>query len=175
MALGIKSDLGLSGVLTGAHLLEDALRQVDGLPGLSVLPAGPRPPNPAELLSSPAMESLLDDLRQRFDHLVLDSPPLLPVTDATVLSALADGVVLVVECRVTDRGALVRAHRMLENAGARVLGTVLNRIEPNHDGYYRSAYRAYYGSQDKDKGGPGEGKHNLIRPSSPTSQDGLPG
>ncbi|MGH9438085.1 MAG: GumC family protein [Terriglobia bacterium] len=175
MALGVKSSLGLSGVLTGAHRWEDAVYHVDGLSGLSVLPAGPRPPNPAELLSSPAMESLLVELRSRFDHLVLDSPPLLPVTDATVLSALVDGVVLVVECRVTDRGALARAHRMLENAGARVLGTVLNRIEPNHDGYYRSAYRAYYGSRNKAKDDLVEAKHELIRPPDVQPQDDMLG
>jgi polysaccharide biosynthesis transport protein len=136
---------GLSGVLTGAQPLDEALQPADGMPGLWALPAGPRPPNPAELLSSPAMEALLAELRRRFDYLVLDSPPLLPVTDATALSAFVDGVVLVVECGVTDRGALARAHRMLENAGARILGTVLNKIEPSHDGYYRSSYRAYYG------------------------------
>jgi succinoglycan biosynthesis transport protein ExoP len=147
-ALGMSKEAGLSGILTGAQSLEDTLRQLESAPGLSVLAAGPRPPNPAELLSSPAMEKLLDELRRRFDYLVLDSPPLLPVTDATVLSAFVDGVVLVVECGVTDRGALARAHRMLENAGARVLGTVLNKIEANHDGYYRSSYRAYYGSRE---------------------------
>ena len=147
-ALGMKDEIGLSGILTGAHPLEDTLRPVESAPGLSVLSAGPRPPNPAELLSSPAMEKLLLELRRRFDYLVLDSPPLLPVTDATVLSAFVDGVVLVVECGVTDRGALARAHRMLETAGARVLGTVLNKIEANHDGYYRSSYRAYYGSRE---------------------------
>ncbi|MGH9469068.1 MAG: polysaccharide biosynthesis tyrosine autokinase, partial [Terriglobia bacterium] len=149
-ALGVKGAAGLSGILTGANRLEETLQVVDGLHGLSVLPAGPRPPNPAELLSSSAMEQLLAELRRRFDYLVIDSPPLLPVTDATVLSALVDGVVLVVECRVTDRGALVRAHRTLENAGARVLGTVLNKIEAHQDGYYRAAYRAYYGSRGRD-------------------------
>lgn len=153
-ALGVRGATGLSGVLTGASILEEALRPVDGVPGLSVLPAGPRPPNPAELLSSPAMEQLLRELRQRFDFLVVDSPPLLPVTDATVLSALVDGVVLVVECRVTDRGALARANRTLENAGARVLGTVLNKIEAHHDGYYSAAYRAYYGSNGRNGAAP---------------------
>jgi succinoglycan biosynthesis transport protein ExoP len=146
-ALAVRETAGLSGVLTGAQSIDEAVQPADGMAGLWALPAGPRPPNPAELLSSPAMESLLDELRHRFDYLVLDSPPLLPVTDATVLSAFVDGVVLVVECGVTDRGALARAHRMLENAGARVLGTVLNKIEPNHDGYYRSSYRAYYGNK----------------------------
>lgn len=144
-ALKMNGAEGLSGILTGAHPLEGTLRTSDAAPGLSVLSSGPRPPNPAELLSSAAMERLLGELRRQFDYLILDSPPLLPVTDATALSAFVDGVVLVVECGVTDRGALQRAHRMLENAGARILGTVLNKIEPNHDGYYRSSYRAYYG------------------------------
>jgi Mrp family chromosome partitioning ATPase len=74
------------------------------------------------------------------------------VTDATVLSAFVDGVVLVVECGVTDRSALARAHRALANAGARILGTVLNKTDLNHDGYYSSYYRAYYDSYFKGVG-----------------------
>lgn len=144
--LGLQASKGLSGVLTGAYSLDEALIYVEPPVSLWVLTSGPNPPNPAELLSSPAMEELLKDLRSRFDYLVLDSPPLLAVTDATVLSALVDGVVLVVESGNTPRNALVRSFRMLQDAGGRVLGTVINKMNLRHDGYYGYSYRGYYGT-----------------------------
>jgi polysaccharide biosynthesis transport protein len=156
-ALGLHEDKGLSGILTGAHGLDEALQQVDDMPNLWVLASGPHPPNPAELLSSPAMERLISELRRRFDHLVFDSPPLLMVTDATILSTLADGVVLVVEEGVTGRGAVLHAHRVLAQAGSRVLGAVMNKVRPGQNGYYHGSYYrryAYYG-QDHGNGGNG--------------------
>lgn len=148
--LGLNQELGLSGVLTGAHDLDRALCPVDGVPQLWALPGGPMPPNPAELLSSPQMADLLQQLRERFDHIVIDSPPLLMVTDATVLSTLVDGVILVVESGVTVRGALLRAHALVENAGGRLLGVVMNKVDFRHDAYYYASrsryYHSYYGA-----------------------------
>jgi capsular exopolysaccharide synthesis family protein len=141
---------GLSGVLTGAYSLDDVLKEVGIAPGLWVLPAGPNPPNPAELLSSPSMEKLMAELRERFDHVVLDSPPALVVTDATVLSSLVDGVIVVVESGVTPRGALVRTHKTIRIAGGRLLGVVLNKVNFRQNGYYDAAYdygHAYYHGQ----------------------------
>jgi capsular exopolysaccharide synthesis family protein len=147
---------GLSSLLSGAHSLDEVLRQFEAVPNLWVLPAGPQPPNPADLLSSPTMEKVLQELRARFEHLVLDSAPLLLVTDATILSRLVDGVVLVVESGVTARRALVRAHKILESAGGRILGTVVNKWDARNEGYYgyygsyyRGYYRSYYGSKDR--------------------------
>ena len=144
--LGLQAGKGLSGVITGAYPLDEALMYVEPPLNLWVLASGPNPPNPAELLSSPAMEDLLKKLKTRFDYLVLDSPPLLAVTDATVLSAIVDGVVLVVESGVTPRNAVIRSFRMLHDAGGRVLGTVINKIDLRHDGYYGYSYRGYYGA-----------------------------
>jgi Mrp family chromosome partitioning ATPase len=90
------------------------------------------------------MAGLLGDLRQRFEHIVLDSPPLLLVTDGVLLSTLADGVLLVVESGNTSRGALHRVRRILDRAGANTLGAVLNKLDDQPDGYYSSRYR-YYG------------------------------
>jgi capsular exopolysaccharide synthesis family protein len=132
---------GLSTLLSGAHSLDEVLRQYEPVPNLWVLPAGPTPPNPADLLSSPTMGKVLEELRQRFEHVVLDSAPLLLVTDATILSRLVDGVVLVVESGVTARRGLTRAQKILESAGGRILGTVLNKWDARREGYY-----AYYGS-----------------------------
>jgi protein-tyrosine kinase len=144
--LGLKGKDGLSGVLTGAHGLGQALQRVPSIANLWVLPVGQRPPNPAELLSSPTMENPLHDLGERFEHLVIDSPPPLMVTDATVLSKLADGVVIVVESSVTTRNAPVRAYKILENSGAKILGTVVNKMDFRNDGYYGYANWSYYDS-----------------------------
>lgn len=147
--------VGFSNVLTGSGTLEQALFQTPDLPDLWFLPAGPRPPNPADLLSSKAMEELLATLRDSFDHLVVDTPPVLMVTDATVLSSFVDGVILVTESQVTGRAALLRTHRILEGAGARILGCVLNKFDLKHDGYYGSNYRyygRYYGQGSQGKG-----------------------
>ncbi len=142
--LGLNREPGLSGVLTGAHGLDEAICAVDGVPQLSALPGGATPPNPAELLSSPQMAEILHHLRARFDHIVLDSPPMLMVTDATVLSTLVDGVILVVESGVTVRGALLRAHSLIDSAGGRLLGVVMNKVDLRHDAYYYSSRARYY-------------------------------
>jgi capsular exopolysaccharide synthesis family protein len=142
--LGISNEKGLSSFLTGAHGLDEVLIQYDRVPNLWVLPAGPRPPDPAELLSSHMMEATLKDMVKRFAQVIIDSPPLLLVTDAVVLSAMVDGVILVVASGTTARGALTRAHRILENAGSRVLGMVLNKVDMRFDNYYGSYYGPYH-------------------------------
>jgi len=144
--LGVANEKGLSSFLTGAHSLDEVLIQYERTPNLWILPAGPRPPDPAELLSSHMMEATLTDLRKRFAQIVVDSPPLLLVTDAVILSALMDGVILVVASGTTARGALTRAHRILENAGSRVLGMVLNKVDMRFDTYYGSYYGPYHQS-----------------------------
>jgi succinoglycan biosynthesis transport protein ExoP len=157
--LDLANDMGLSSLLTGAHGVDEALRNFAPLPNLWVLPSGPTPPNPAELLSSPTMEEVLRGLRLHFDHLVVDSPPSLLVTDATLLSTLVDGVILVVESDTTVRGALVRAQRVLETAGGKILGAVLNKVDLRRDGYYYygSHYGRYYHSYYGNGNGHGNG------------------
>ncbi len=153
--LGGRNGKGLSGVLTGAYGFREALHQMDALPSLWILPAGPPPPNPAELLSSSSMEDLIRETRKEFDHVVVDSPPLLMVSDAVILSNLVDGVVLVAESGVTNRSALARAHKMLTMAGAKVLGAVLNKLDVRHNGYYgyyyHYGYYSHYYSEDRIK------------------------
>jgi capsular exopolysaccharide synthesis family protein len=160
-ALGIKANgAGLSTVLSGGHTLDEALRQYEPVPDLWVLQAGPEAPNPADLLSSPTMQKVLNELRGRFTHVVIDSAPLLLVTDATILSGMVDGTVLVVESGVMARRGLVRAQKILGSAGGRVLGGVLNKWDARSEGYYayygayyRGYYRAYYGSYSHRYGG----------------------
>jgi succinoglycan biosynthesis transport protein ExoP len=144
--LGVSKEKGVSGILTGAHGIDDALQQVKGESGLWVLPSGPLPPNPAELLCSSAMQSLMLNLRNRFDQIVVDSPPLLLVTDAAVLSPNVDGVVLVVESGGTTPAALAHAHGILQTTGVRVLGALVNKINVNGNGYYYNRYYNHYNS-----------------------------
>jgi polysaccharide biosynthesis transport protein len=146
-AMGMSNEKGLSNVLRGDLSFDEVVMQAEALPNLWVLPAGAAPTNPTDLLSSPDMGKLLDELRKRFEHLVVDSPPILLMTDATVLSVLSDGVVLVVEGGVTPLGAVLRAHRIIENAGGKVLGVVLNKVDVRRGTYYGSYYgygRGYY-------------------------------
>ena len=145
--MGMSNERGLSNILRGEQSVDEVLLQAHTLPNLWVLPAGPVPSNPTDLLSSPDMARLVEELKQRFEHIVLDSPPILLMTDATVLSILSDGVVLVVEGGVTPLGAVLRAHRIIENAGGKILGVVLNKVDVRRGTYYGSYYgygRGYY-------------------------------
>lgn len=113
---------------------------------LLLLPSGPIPPNPAELLGSRRMGVVLEQLSGACDIVIIDSPPLLPVTDAAVLAAKCDGVVLVAALNETPRGALERARTILDATGARLLGTVVNKSRGATGGYY---YDGYYGTDAK--------------------------
>lgn len=124
-ALGLPAAPGLSDVLAGQVEVAAAVRP-GGVDRLSVLPAGTVPPNPAELLGSQRMADVVAALRGDYDKLLLDAPPLLPVTDAVVCSALADGVLLVVRWGRTSRDEVAEAAAMLEQVHAPVLGSVLN-------------------------------------------------
>jgi capsular exopolysaccharide synthesis family protein len=141
--LGVDNERGLSTFLTGKHSLTDVLQRYDPQLDLWVLPSGSVPPNPADLIGSDAMSELLHELSSRFEHVIIDSPPVLPVTDATILSSLVDGVVLITESGVTPRGGLMRSASILESAGARILGVVLNKFDPRQQGYYGN-YGYYY-------------------------------
>jgi tyrosine-protein kinase Etk/Wzc len=111
--------------------------------GLSVLSSGTLPPNPSELLGGARMERVLEELRERFDVIILDSPPLLAASDAAVLGTKTDGVLLVVRAGQTERGAAQQAVQQLANVGARVVGAVLNDPDakvPQYGGYYNYEY-----------------------------------
>ncbi len=142
-SLNLMGRYGLSEILTGAFPLDEVLQQHPDLPNLWVLSSGALPPNPSELLSSRTMEELLKTLSNQFEHVVIDSPPVLMVTDATLLSSMVDGVVMVCESGVTSRAAVMRVRRMLDQAGARILGAVLNKLDFVNEEYYESRYRNY--------------------------------
>jgi capsular exopolysaccharide synthesis family protein len=135
-ALGIKNDKGLSTVLSGDHDFSEAIQKHG--PNLWVLPSGPVPHNPVELLASQAMKNLLENLGTNFRHVIIDSPPVLAVTDATIISSLADGVLLVAASGSTPRAGLVRTRRILGNAGARIVGVTMNKLSSH--GYQSYGY-----------------------------------
>ncbi|MFI7589568.1 polysaccharide biosynthesis tyrosine autokinase [Spongisporangium articulatum] len=138
--LGLSHAVGLTNVLAGQHELRDVMAVHTGPDGrelIAVLPSGPTPPNPSELLGSAQMAKLLAMLTNHYDYVVIDAPPLLPVTDAAVLGSTVDGVVMVARHRVTGRDQLAQAHRALTALNARVLGTVLNGVPAKGAGGYQ--------------------------------------
>jgi len=138
---------GLSNVLLGATRLEDAVRvlPVGDSIALNVLATGNLPPNPAELLGSERMRSLLREMEQSYDAVLFDSPPLNIVTDAAVLGTIADGVIIVARAGVTTRDALGFAVELLRNVHAPVMGAILNSVDFNRDSRYYGAYGYRYG------------------------------
>jgi len=151
-ALGLGPKSGLSNVLTGGVSLPDAICRSSAMPNLFVLPAGTPPPNPAELLASSQMVEVLAELRQHYDHIVLDTPPTLSVTDAVVLSTRADAVVLVIRCGQTTKPALRRSREILAQVNARVAGVLLNAVNlDSPDYYYYYEYQGKYGHRYYDE------------------------
>jgi exopolysaccharide transport family protein len=143
---GMGPKLGLSNVLTGTATLQQAIIPSTILPELFILPAGTPPPNPAELLASTKMKNILEELRKQYDHIVIDSPPTLSVTDAVVMSTSADAVVLVIRSGHTTKPALRRARDILLQVNARVCGVLVNAVDLNSpDYYYHYEYQGKYG------------------------------
>jgi capsular exopolysaccharide synthesis family protein len=137
---GLPEGGGVTSVVTGAANLDDVLQDWQQL--LDVMGTGPFPPNPAELLGSQAMANLLDQLREVVDVVVIDAPPVLPVTDAVALSTQVDGVLLVARDGKSHRHSLSEARRRLDGVGANVIGCVLNAARSNADLYADYTYLA---------------------------------
>lgn len=133
---------GLSGLLTGIETLNDAGMVHEVAPNLDVITSGPIPPSPTELLTGPRLAGLLEALSSRYDCVVLDSPPVLGLADAPVMSAMADGVVFVIESDRGRAGLLKTALRRLRSMDAVMLGAVLTKFDPKHAS---NKYSEYYG------------------------------
>jgi succinoglycan biosynthesis transport protein ExoP len=143
--LGMGPRSGLSNVLTGSATLQQAIARSQILPNLFILPAGTPPPNPAELLASPHMREVLSELSLQYDHIVVDTPPTLSVTDAVVLSPRADAVILVIRSGQTTKQALRRSRDVLMRVNAKVAGVLLNAVDlTSPDYYYYYEYQGKY-------------------------------
>jgi len=132
--LGVDQSPGLTTCLEGDSAVEDAIQQLQ-IPNLSLLPSGPIPLNPAELISSNRMKDLLRILGRRYDHILIDSPPLINLADALILSSVVDGVILVVYGGKTTCDAALRAREELSSAGANILGVVVNHFDSRRERY----------------------------------------
>ncbi|MDV7198350.1 polysaccharide biosynthesis tyrosine autokinase [Rhodococcus kroppenstedtii] len=159
--LGLVGSVGLSTVLSGQADVDDVL-QPTKFPGVDVLASGPLPPNPSELLGSEASRTVMATLRSRFDYVVVDAPPLLPVTDASVITAHADGALVVARHGHTKREEITRALGNLAQVGAPVLGVILT-MTPNK-GRKDYEYRHYY---ETDTSAPRQ--EAALRPQAPAA------
>ena len=141
----ISNTYGISDLLVGNKKLESVANKYND--NLSIVPAGKIPPNPAEMLASKAMTAFLEEMKNYFDYIVLDTPPLQAVTDAQVLSTKVDGSLIVVRAGVTKKDAVHNAVSIINKVNGNIIGTVLNGADNSKDKYYY-----YYGDEDSRTG-----------------------
>ena len=146
-SFGVDNDTGLSNLIIGDGKLEDCIHKSRGTELLDVLPCGPIPPNPAELLHSTGFNKILNELQEEYDHILFDSPPVSPVTDALILGSMLNGIVFVAHAGKTKLPAAQQATRRLADVGSRILGVVLNNVDLENrgkSGYYDYQYYYYH-------------------------------
>lgn len=139
----LPNSLGIVNVIMNMELLHEVVHH-DVTEGLDIITSGVIPPNPSELLGSRKFQRFIDEMRDQYDTIILDSPPLLAVTDAQVLTTLSDGTVVVVQHGVTKKDEISQAKDLLEKVKGNILGVVLSQIPPEDNGYYY-----YYSYEDK--------------------------
>lgn len=132
--LGFTSELGLSDLLTDGGGPDSAMVNI-GINNLTILPAGKIPHNPAELLGSIKMKNIISNLKSKYDYIIFDTPPIIPVTDAGLLGAQTDGVIVVVQAGRTQSGVIKHAEGLLKQAQVKVLGYILTNIQYHIPGY----------------------------------------
>ena len=148
----VPNSRGLTTWLSGEKDLDNILQVFPKTPNMKILTSGPVPPNPAELLGSEEMRRLLLLLSERFAHIVIDSPPAISFTDASILSTMVDGVMLVVHGGRSSRAVVRRAKQQLLDVGAHIFGVVLNNVRLEQQDYYYSGYYSNYYSTETDSG-----------------------
>ena len=141
---------GLSNCISASEEVREVIQKT-GIENLELLASGPVAPNPSELLGSKRMEQLLERLKPDYDYILIDTPPIMPVTDAAVLSGKVDGLVMLVSSGEVTPAAAKEAKQRLLQAGAHILGVILNKVELSHTHGY--GYYYYYGSDSTSGGG----------------------
>jgi capsular exopolysaccharide synthesis family protein len=136
----VRNHHGIGDILRGEYGLPDIWHEP--VPKLKLLTAGPLPPNPAELLSSRRFAAFIDQARQQFDYVLVDTPPVQLVSDATIAARQSDGAVLILDAQNTRKRAVRQSVRSLEAVGARVLGTVMNNVKVSRSEYYGYTYES---------------------------------
>lgn len=145
--------LGLASVLSGKSTLQESVVEWPDLPNVHILTSGPVPPLPSELLSSKQMEDLLAKARADYDFVILDTPPVLAVTDASVLGRLVDAAILIVRYNAAQKQVVRRCIDLLERSGTHLLGVAVNAVDftaPEYSDYYGRKYYEYYGERNQD-------------------------
>jgi capsular exopolysaccharide synthesis family protein len=148
---GVENKFGLSSLIGGSPDVGLALKATS-IPTLMVIPSGPIPPNPSELLGTARLGKLIGMLRERFDVVIFDCTPLIAVTDATVLATQVDGVILVIKSGATRRKILKRGVKQLEDVQAKIVGAVLNQVNVKNSSYYYAYYYSHYYGEREDLG-----------------------
>ena len=138
-----KNDKGLSSFLSTQLGIKDIIKKTE-IDNISLVTGGYNPPNPSELISSHKVEEFITAAKDKFDFILFDSPPVMMVTDAVVLSRFLDGLILVIESGKTSKRVLPRSYQLLKDSKTRVIGTILNKLSINHTGYSHY-YSRYYG------------------------------
>jgi polysaccharide biosynthesis transport protein len=163
--LGISTNRGLSACLAGTEDSAAMIMPIEEIPGIHIMPAGHMPPYPSEMLASEAMPRLVQRWREEFRYIVIDTPPVLAVTDAVVCARIADAVVLVARSEKTGRQSLVRARDLLKKAHANIAGVVVNDLSfdsveyRQYYGYYGKDHQGYYHNGGGNGNGNGDGSH----------------
>lgn len=145
----LSNAVGLTNVLTGQAKLEDVLQNTGS--DIKVLTSGPIPPNPSELLESKAMKQLLEMLRDHFDVILIDTPPVGVVTDGAIVAGMVDGTILAVASHQTQIEAAKRAKQLLGQVNARIVGVVMTMMPVSKKGYYGYQYYEYYQQDERSK------------------------
>jgi capsular exopolysaccharide synthesis family protein len=144
----ITNSTGLSDLLAGKVFFEKAVQE-SGVDNLQVLTSGTKPPNPSELLASSKIKKFITALRMMYDFIIIDTSPVLLVTDAQLLAECIDGYLLVLASGHVDKDAAAKAQDLLEKVNAKILGVVLNKFEISKGSYYGYYGKSYYGVEDK--------------------------
>ncbi|MBM4369561.1 MAG: CpsD/CapB family tyrosine-protein kinase, partial [Deltaproteobacteria bacterium] len=148
-AFGLDNEKGFSTLMSGADQVVDVV-QPTPQEGLFILPSGPRPPNPAERLGSQGCRDALDRLNEQFDLVIIDTPPVVAVTDAVVLANEVDGVIMVIKSFKVARDLVLQAKRQLTDVEARLIGVILNDFDIQRKSYGYYYYYTYYGAERDD-------------------------
>ena len=141
--MGVTNSIGLTNILVQNILKEDCIVE-SPVQNLYILTSGPVPPNPAELVGTKKMKDFIEELKKEFDMVLIDAPPVLAVTDAQILSTMADGVIFVAAYGQAQKMALADAKQMIDKVGGKVIGIVFNKVPEEVSGYYGKYYKGYY-------------------------------
>jgi len=142
----IRNGVGLSSYLTGRASFEEVIQKTS-IDNVWIIPSGPLPPNPAELLDSEKMKELIEEAKTRFDFVLIDTPPVLAVIDPVITSSFSDGTIFIVKAGKTSRKPFLKAVEELEKAKSKIIGVLFNEIKIKKEGYHASYYRHYYRQQ----------------------------